>query len=215
MKNASHVFFDLDGTLSDSREGITKSMRYALQQVGVTAPSLQELEQYIGPPAHQTFEGMMSADKVDQALAAYRERYDAQGYGITENRLYDGIVETLTALRDAGKHMMVVTAKPHPISKRIVAHFGIDSFFEAVFGPEPGQKIADKSGLVAAALKQAHIDPQQAVMVGDRSHDVHGAGKNNVRCIGAGWGFGTKGELTQAGAVAIAQKPTDLLALLV
>lgn len=214
MKNASTLFFDLDGTLTDSREGITKTLSHALRTVGYEPPPLQALERYIGPPLHQTFSQLLPHDKVDPALAAYRYRYNEQGYGISENKLYDGIHEVLHQLCALGKKLYVVTAKAQPISGRIVDHFDLSRYMVKVFGPEPGQKIADKTGLVAAALAHAQTRPDDTIMIGDRHHDVDAALHNGVRCIGAGWGFGSADELLTAGAVTVAARPLDLLGLL-
>lgn len=214
MKNAPYLFFDLDGTLTDSREGITKTLSHALREVGHEPPPLRALERYIGPPLHQTFSQLLPHDKVEPALAAYRYRYNEQGYGISENKLYDGVHELMTKLCALGKRLYIVTAKAQPISRRIVDHFELNRYVVEIFAPGQGEKIADKTGLVAAALAHAQAKPDEAVMIGDRHHDVDAARHNHMRCIGAGWGFGSTDELLTAGAVTVATRPLDLLGLL-
>lgn len=214
MQNVDTLFFDLDGTLTDSREGITKSIRYALEQMGHPSPSLEELNRLIGPPLHYYFRDVLGEASVDAALAHYTQRYQTEGKGMIENFVYPDILSVLTKLQQQGKKLFVVTAKPRVPAEMIVKHFGLDRFFGCVYGPEPGHKLKDKSELVARALDCEKLNPNSTVMIGDRKHDILGASKNKVRSIGVCWGFGTKEELQEAGATAIIQKPNDLLGLL-
>ena len=212
----STVFLDLDGTLTDPKPGITRSIRHALHALGREAPDEDALTWCIGPPLHESFKKLLGdAALATRALALYRERFSE--IGLYENRVYDGVPEMLARLRNAGFRLCLATSKPHVFATRITAHFGLDKWLDQVFGSELDGTRADKTALLAHALARTAAVPERAVMLGDREHDIIGARNNGVAGIGALWGFGTRGELQAAGAARIAANPEDaanLIALL-
>ena len=214
MKNAQNILFDLDGTISDPKEGITKSIAYALQELGHAPPPLEELTTFIGPPLKKAFEEMLgSATQAEKAVALYRYRYAEQGRGMVENILYPSIPETLATLKNAEKRLFIATSKPHVIATKVVQHFGLFDLFVNIYGPELDGTRNDKGELIAHLLANENIAPEDAVMIGDRKHDIIGASKNGVSGIGVLWGYGSAEELQEAGATALCKTPEDLLNL--
>ena len=209
------IFLDLDGTLSDPREGITRSIAYALEKLGIAAPPLDELVFAIGPPLRPSLARLIGSDDpaaVEAAVAAYRERFGA--IGLFENSVYEGVPETLERLRGAGKTLYLATSKPRVYAERIVEHFGLARHFTALYGCELDGRMERKDEIVGHILATHGIAPQRAVMVGDRSHDVAGASAHAVAAIGAAWGYGGREELHNAGARWICERPADILAVL-
>lgn len=205
------VLLDLDGTLTDPRDGIVRSIRHALERLGAPCPPDASLVRYIGPPLHASFGELLGTDdraRMDEAVALYRERY--RPVGLFENAVYDGIPEALGALRAAGHRLVVCTAKPTEFAERILAHFGLRDAFEAVHGAELDGTRTDKAELMAWLLPRAGIDPADAVMVGDREHDVVAARANGVRAVGVLWGYGSAAELAAAGAHALVARPEEI-----
>lgn len=212
MKNVQNILFDLDGTISDPKEGITKSIAFALEKTGHIPPPLEELTGFIGPPLKDAFEEMLgSATQAEKAVALYRYRYTEQGRGMIENILYPSIPKTLAALKKAGKRLFIATSKPHIIATKVVQHFGLFDCFVKIYGPELDGTRSDKGELIAHLLASENISPQDAVMIGDRKHDIIGAAKNGVSSIGVLWGYGSAGELREAGASTLCKTPQDLL----
>ncbi len=205
------IFFDLDGTLTDPKPGITGSIRYALQKLEHPAiPSEDELTWCIGPPLRASFVKLLGGeDSADRAVSLYRERF--ADVGLFENRLYDGIADVLTALGASGYRMFVATSKPHVFADRIVDHFGLRPHFERVFGSELDGTRVDKGDLLEYALKQATVAPSNTLMIGDRSHDMIGAGKNGIKGIGVLYGYGSRDELIGAGAKHVCATPAEIL----
>ena len=208
----THLLFDLDGTLTDSQEGITRSVDYALRTVcGIETADLNTLTPYIGPPL---VDGFMENHGLDRATAArcrdaYRERY--ADIGLFENAVYPGIPEALTALRDAGCQLAVATSKPEVFAKKILAHFDLDRPFAVISGASMGGQISTKADVVAQTLARLGNPPvSDVLMIGDRRHDVLGAAACGVRTVGVLYGFGSREELTQAGAAALCETPGDL-----
>lgn len=215
LKNATTILFDLDGTLTDPKESIVNSLAHALRMVGHEVPPLESLTQYIGPPLSQNFRAILGdGGKVEQAVAHYRQRYDVEGKGMTECLLYPQIPQTLAALVADGKRLLVATSKPHPIASKIIRHFALEPYFDFVYGSELDGTRGDKGELIAYIVEREKLDPAATVMIGDRKHDIIGAAKNNIKGIGVCWGYGSREELTAAGAAALAAQPSDLLALL-
>jgi phosphoglycolate phosphatase len=206
---AKHVFFDLDGTLTDPKEGITKSIAYALNKLGITPPSLDDLEWCIGPPLHKSFQKMLGDEqKTKDAVAFYREYYSKTG--IFENSLYQGIVEALDTLGKSGRTLYVATSKPKCFADKIIDHFKLNSHFKVVYGSELDGTRSDKAELISFILNQENIVASDCVMIGDREHDLIGARKNQVRGIGVSWGYGSKAELTEAAAEVILGHPNEI-----
>jgi phosphoglycolate phosphatase len=193
------AFFDLDGTLTDPKVGITRSIQYALERLGFPVPSGDELVWCIGPPLHVSMKTLVGTDELARrAVELYRERFG--DIGLYENEPYAGIGETLSKVAASGRRLFVATSKPKVYADRIVEHFGLRRHFEHVFGSELDGTRTDKADLLAYALAEVKIDPLRAIMVGDRSHDVIGARKNGMTAVGVLYGYGSLAELTDAGA---------------
>jgi len=204
------IFFDLDGTLTDPKPGITRSIRYALQKLDhPVIPPEHELTWCIGPPLRSSFVKMLGEDSADRAVTLYRERFS--DIGLYENRVYDGVAEVLEALKNSGHRLFVATSKAHIYADRIIDHFGLRTYFGHVFGAELDGTRSDKSHLLEYALKQTATDPSKALMIGDRSHDMVGAGKNGIKGIGVLYGYGSREELTGAGARHLCATPAEIL----
>jgi phosphoglycolate phosphatase len=208
-----HVFFDLDGTLVDPRDGIVRSLQYALEAMGTASPDAASLERFIGPPLAGSFGhllGTANRERIQQAIAAYRVRFGAAG--IFENRVYEGIPGALLALQASGRSLWVVTSKPTVYSERIVEHQGLRRYFRKVHGSELSGGRADKAVLIRHVLETEGLSAREVLMVGDRSHDVLGARANDVACVAVGWGYGSPDELAAARANAIVGSPAELVA---
>jgi phosphoglycolate phosphatase len=205
------IYFDLDGTLTDPKPGITRSIQYALQRLDhPTMPTEDELTWCIGPPLRASFVRLLGAEtSADLAVSYYRERFS--DIGLYENGVYDGIGEVLTSLCASGHRLFVATSKPHVFAERIIDHFGLRDHFERVFGSELDGTRVDKSHLLEYALKQASVDPSKTLMIGDRSHDMVGAVNNGMKGIGVLYGYGSRDELLAAGAHHVCATPGAIL----
>jgi len=202
-----HIYFDLDGTLTDPFEGITKSILYALERLDAAPPNEEKLRDFIGPPLQVTFAELLGADQAGRALALYRERFADVGW--RENVPYEGIHEALEILQSAGNTLFVATTKPWIFAEKIVDHFAMGNYFTAVFGSELDGTRVDKSELLRWALPQ-NPTGRSATMVGDRRHDIIGALDNGMDALGVSYGYGSVEELTSSGAGQIVHTPSDL-----
>jgi phosphoglycolate phosphatase len=205
------ILFDLDGTLTDPREGITRCIAHALEGMGREAPPLHELHFAIGPPLRASFARLLGdAERagVERAVALYRERF--ADVGLFENAPYEGIAETLAALRASGARLFVATSKPLVYAERIVRHFGLDPHFEAVHGCELDGTREDKRDLLAHLLPHHGLAAARTVMVGDRGADMVAARHHGLRAVGALWGYGSREELVEAGAHVLCEGPREL-----
>lgn len=200
------IFFDLDGTLSDPFAGISRSIVYALERLGEDAPDEAVLRSFIGPPLLASFESLLGSERAKEALDYYRERFGDVGW--QENRPYDGIRELLESLTAKDRKLYVATSKPHVFARKIVEHFGLSDYFSTVFGSELDGRNAEKTALLKFALLETGAT--NAVMVGDREHDVIGALENGLSVIGVTWGYGSEEELRAAGAEQIVTSPGAL-----
>ena len=211
-----YILFDLDGTLTDSSEGITKSVQYALDKMGIHEPDLKPLERFIGPPLYDEFRRSYGFDDAEakQAIDFYRERFGVVGW--KENLLYDGIPELLKALTEAGKILSTASSKPAFFIDKIVKYFDIAQFFTVVAGATLDGSIGTKTQVVQQALERLNVqDRSQAVLIGDRLHDAEGARACGIDCIGVTFGFGSREELESAGANHVVDRVDELLPLLV
>lgn len=214
--NFEYILFDLDGTITDSGEGITKSVLYALKSFGIKVDNLKDLNKFIGPPLKDSFKRFydFSDEKAELGLKKYREYYEDKG--IYENKLYDGIVDILEVLKKNGKKIVLATSKPEVYAKQILKYFNIDEYFSFVAGADFEETRVKKGEVIKYALEEAKIsDLTKVVMVGDREHDIIGAKENNIKSIGVLFGFGDVIELTQARADFIAKNPGELLRILI
>lgn len=203
------IFLDLDGTLIDPREGVTRSIQHALRELGAEVPTQDELTWCIGPPLWGSFEVLLGpgAD-LDEAVHLYRERFIAEG--MFEADLYDGVGEMLDALGGSGAALWIATSKPHAYARTIIEHFGISAHVEGLFGSELDGTNSDKTDLLAHALGETGSDPARCLMLGDRRFDIEGAHNNDIFAVGALWGYGEDGELHRAEADALAGHPDDV-----
>ena len=208
------IFFDLDGTLTDSGPGILASVAYALRKLGVEPPEPEKLRPFIGPPLLWSFGHYygFDQDKSREAVRLYREYFTAGG--MFENSVYPGIPETLERLRAAGFRLAVATSKPELFSRQIITHFGLDKYFEAVCGAAMDETRTEKADVIRYALETLGATAGESLMVGDREHDVLGAKAVGLPCLGALWGYGSREELTNAGAAALAETPEEMAELI-
>jgi phosphoglycolate phosphatase len=207
------LLFDLDGTLTDSRPGIVRSMRHALERLAAPCPGDEALALHIGGPLRAAFASLLGAADaplVERALALYRERY--AGVGLYESRVYPGIPEALAGL--AGHcRLVVATQKDARLAEAIVEHFGLVRHLGGVYGTDGG-RVEDKRQVIAHLLQAERAAPAAALMIGDRAHDVQAAGASGVRTLGVLWGYGSAAELAGAGAAALCESPAALGACL-
>lgn len=206
-----NLFFDLDGTLSDPSEGITRSVQHALERLNRPYPSKDELKHYIGPPLRWTFPRLLGTDDrdlVETAITYYRERYET--VGLFENEVYPGIPELLARLQSEGFPLYVVTSKPTVYADRILRHFGLDRFFLEVYGPELDGRFDEKRELVGFILHERCLDPRGTVMIGDRARDVESGKAHGTLTLGVTYGFGSEAEITAAGPDAIGHHPDHI-----
>ncbi|MBE6661687.1 MAG: HAD family hydrolase [Ruminococcaceae bacterium] len=212
MKN---IFFDLDGTLTDPAQGITNSVAYALSKFGIEVADRSELYRFIGPPLVPAFMEYYGFSKEDaeRALVLYREYFAPTG--IFENAVIEGIPEMLSALKASGKRLFVATSKPEEFAKRILEHFALDGYFDGIYGSTMDETRNTKDAVIAYALIESGADKDDTVMVGDRHHDIDGAKKNAMRSVGVLFGYGSREELTQAGADAIVETVDELQQILI
>ncbi|MFN8225106.1 MAG: HAD-IA family hydrolase [Mycobacterium sp.] len=181
------VLFDLDGTLTDSAEGVVASFRHALGELGAPVPEGDLVSRIVGPPMHVTMADLVG-DRAGEAMTAYRADYTTRGWAM--NRTFDGVPELLADLRSAGVRLAVATSKSEPIARRILEHFGLDGFFEVIAGASPDGVRSAKADVVAHALAQLTPLPTRVLMVGDRSHDVEGAAQHGIDTVVVDWGYG-------------------------
>ncbi len=210
----SAICFDLDGTLTDPKEGIVGSIRYALEKLGHEVSSNDDdLTWCIGPPLLGSFEKLVGdKQEAEQALVLYRERFGE--IGLFENEVYPGIREVLQSLVDNNRRLLVATSKPTVYAERILRHFELIDYFETVFGSELDGTRADKTDLLAWVVTQANVEPSTTMMIGDRRHDVVGAKNNGIGTIGVLYGYGDRDELVGAGADHLCDVPGELLGTL-
>jgi len=208
----SVVLFDLDGTLTASGPGITRSVTAALSEL--QRPLLDEaaLLRFIGPPLLDGFREIAGLDEATalDAMVAYRRHFAE--HGIVGNAVYPGVPDLLRGLVDTGRRLAVTTSKPRPYAVPIIEHFALAEYFEAVCAPAIDGDGTDKGAVVGQALALLGVESDDVVLVGDRSHDVVGAKENGIRCIGVLWGYGSREEL--AGADALAADVDELASLL-
>ena len=205
------VLFDLDGTLTDPKIGITTCIQYALHQLDYESPETEQLLWCIGPPLTVSFAKLLQTnDKalIDRAITLYRDRFAT--VGLFENSLYPQIPETLKSIRAAGYHTYIATSKPHVFAKRIIEHFALTSLFDGIYGSELDGTRSDKAELIRHIILSENLNPTKTVMVGDRSHDAIGAKKNQLLAIGVTYGYGTEEELKLHGVDLIANSPKEI-----
>ena len=207
-----YILFDLDGTLTDSSQGITRCVKYALEKLGYEIPSEDMLLKFIGPPLQWGFEHVigMEPGEAERATTVFRERYDTKG--LFENTPYQGITDVLKALTEGGFVMAVATGKPEPTAKRVIEHFGLDVYFSEICGSTYDGSRRTKDTIIEETIRRLGIPEQERgsiLMVGDRMHDMIGAAKCRIRSLGVYYGFADKGELEANGADFIINEVKD------
>ena len=202
------IFFDLDGTLTDPKEGITRSIQYSLKRLGFPVPEIDELTWCIGPPLQESFATMVGPENVDRGIEVFRERFADIGW--RENYPYKGVVEMLSQLQQDGYPLHVATSKPLVYADQIIKHFDLAPFFLNVFGSELDGTLSNKRELLSYAKSEVGL-VGSGIMVGDRSHDMIGAVGNQLSGIGVTYGYGSASELNEAGAMRLANHPKEIV----
>lgn len=207
------ILFDLDGTLTESGEGITKSVQYALEKIGKPEPDLEKLRVFVGPPLLEQFMKYSDLDEetARQAVAYYRERYSVTG--IYENRVYPGIREMLEELQRKGYLLAVASSKPEHFVKTVLEYFGLTEYFHEIVGSEMDGNRTRKSQVIEETLKRLNLSEhrEQVLMVGDKEHDVLGAREAGLKCVAVSYGYGTREELEASRPLQIVDTAEELL----
>ncbi|HEL1633214.1 TPA: HAD family hydrolase [Streptococcus suis] len=204
------ILFDLDGTLTDSGQGILNSVAYALEKMGIEEPDTANLNRFIGPPLYESFSRFyqLSPEDTQSAVDAFRVYFKEKG--MFENQLYPGIIPLLEELRTAGKTLVIATSKPEIFAKQILEHFGIAHYFDVIAGASLDSSRISKADVIGYAINQLEAFPKHAVMIGDREHDIEGACRHQLPAIGVLYGYGSKQEFEKAGATMIVETVQDL-----
>lgn len=206
-----HILLDLDGTLTDPKEGITKSIAFALSRFEIAVPDEHRLIECIGPPLSASFEQLLpepTTERINEAIAHYRTRFTTQG--IFENTVYPGIPDALENLVSQGAILHLATSKPQVFAQQILEYFELDKPFTSINGSELDGTRSHKAELISYILAQQSIEPSQAIMIGDRSYDIIGAIANDVKTAGVLWGYGSRAELEKAKAAQLLETPDYL-----
>lgn len=206
------IFFDLDGTLTDSGEGIINSVVMTLEHYGLPVPSHEVLREFVGPPLDQSFvKHGVPADKALEAVEVFRSRYNT--VGVYENYPYPGVRALLESLQAQGHRLFVATSKPETTAILVLKHFDLFRYFELVCGATADSSRVEKADVIAYLKTQRGIT-EEILMVGDTAFDVLGAASHGIPTIGVSWGYGKVADMQNAGAVAIANTAEELIALL-
>lgn len=206
-----YILFDLDGTLTDPGLGITRSVQYALKTYGIEEPDRTKLYPFVGPPLKDSFIRYygFSEKQAMEAIGRYREYFTAKG--MFENEVYDGIPRMLSLLKEARAELAVATSKPEEFSVQILRHFELYRYFDCVCGASMDETRVKKGEVIGYTLETMGVnDPRQALMVGDREHDILGARENGLDCVGVLYGYGDREELEKAGAYRIVETVGEL-----
>lgn len=209
-----YLLFDLDGTLTDSQEGLFKSFQHALLHFGIDEQNPENLKRFIGPPAHYAFcefYGFSESDAI-KAIEVFRERFSVKG--IYENKLYPGIFDMLKSLKESGKVIALATAKPEKFAKTVIEYFDIAQFFDCVVGTSMDNTDHSKTSILNKVLKEINADKASSVMIGDRKFDIEAAKECGILSIGADYGYAPEGELKACGADFVVDSVDELHKLL-
>lgn len=209
-----YILFDLDGTILNTRDGIVTCIQKALARVGIEVTDLTLLERHIGPPLKEGFEFFysMTSDMADVAVQEYRKEY--KQIGLKGTTLYGGIEQCLQTLKQQGYHLIVATSKPEKVAKEFLHYFKLDHYFDDICGSteDGAMPRLTKADVIQYCILHNHIPPDaDIIMVGDRKHDVEGAKRCNIPCIGVLYGFGSEEELMRAGAIYVVEHPMALV----
>ena len=211
LDSVKNVLFDLDGTLTDPVEGMTRCFHYALEHLSAPLLTRAELQLHIGPPLRTTFSQILKTKDallVERAVTLYRERFSE--VGMFENEVYQGVPEMLASLRASSKRLFVATSKVEIYTHRILEHFGLADYFDGVYGSHPDGRFDNKADLIGHLLRSESLRAEETLMVGDRKYDVTGARENNCFAAGVTYGYGSESELIEAGADCICHSPPEV-----
>jgi phosphoglycolate phosphatase len=206
-----YVFFDLDGTLVDTREGIFKSLIHVLESYDIEIPPDEDLIRQIGPPLHEAFSELLDTsdeDEISLAIDIYRRRYSSRG--LYQSSPYPGIEELLRKVRENGLTAFVLTAKMEAYAKKILDHYGLSQYFVRIYGSRPDGSLENKSELISYVLEKEKISPADAVMIGDREYDITGAKDNGFPAVAVTYGYGSREEIAEAGPARTCDDTTSL-----
>lgn len=216
MKNKDYLLFDLDGTLTDPKEGITKAVQYALKHYGIQVDDLDSLCPFIGPPLKDSFQKYYDFPEAQakEAIQVYREYFSVKGW--SQNKVFPGIPEMLGELKAAGKKLYLATSKPEVFAKQILKHFGITSYFEFIGGADLEETRVRKGDVIGYVLENCGLSnkKEKILMVGDREHDVLGAREQGIECVGVLFGYGDRAEMEACHAAYIAESINELRKML-
>jgi phosphoglycolate phosphatase len=199
LKNYKHLLFDLDGTLTDSEEGIINALKYALDKAGITDNDTDKLRSFIGSSLLKTLQKVygISKDRAEEIASDYRSYYSEKG--MYENRVYPGIPELLSDLKKAGKRLIVATSKRTTGARQVLDIFNLNEYFDLVVGGSPDGKISEKTDVIRHVFSKTGNDiKNSAVMIGDRKFDILGAHENGIDSIAVMYGYATKKEIDEA-----------------
>lgn len=213
-RKLQNILFDLDGTLTDPKEGITKCIQYALNKFDIQVDHLDSLIPYIGPPLYDSFTQFQgfTEEQTLQAIAFYRERFST--VGLFENRVFEGIPQMLEQLTNQGYTLYVATSKPTVFAVQILEHYKLDHYFKHIGGSNLDGTRSKKQEVIEFVLGQNGILPEEALMIGDREHDIIGAKACGVESIGVTFGYGSEDELKRAGADHIAYRVEEIAGII-
>lgn len=205
-----NVLFDLDGTLTNPKEGITNSVVYALKHYGIIVENKEELVPFIGPPLYDSFMKYYGFDrkKAEEAVEVYREYF--RPYGIFENFTYQGIEDMLSSLKEIGYTLLIASSKPEEFVRQITNKFQLEKYFDDQVGSTMDGTLIKKADVINEAIRRLDLNKAETVMVGDKSHDISGAKTAGIDAIGVRWGFASEGELESAEPVFIAENVAEL-----
>ena len=193
--NPDTILFDLDGTLTDPKEGIVNSILYALDRLGIHENSVDELDSFIGPPLRESFAARynLSNEHADKAVNIYREYFSVKG--LFENKLYPGVSELLESLSSQKYTLFVATSKPTLFARQILRHFDLEKYFHDIIGSNLDNSRTDKTEIISHVVSLHSLNINRCIMVGDRKHDMIGAKNNSMQTIGVTYGYGSLQEL--------------------
>ena len=208
-----NILFDLDGTLTDPKEGIIRCMQYAMENLCLECPPPEELHIHIGPPIRNALSIIMKTEDdvlIEEALRIFRVRFAE--VGLFENEVFAGVPEMLAALRESNHRLFVATSKPLVFSERILARFGLSEYFDGIYGSQLDGTLDNKGELIGHVITSASLARDETLMVGDRMYDILGAKKNNCLSLGVTYGYGSEEELRNAGADLLCSSPPEIAA---
>jgi phosphoglycolate phosphatase len=195
INNIENIFFDLDGTLTDSKKGIINSLLFALKQLNIEEHSINELDTFIGPPLRTSFKTRynLSDDIAEKAIDFYREYFSEKG--IFENELYSGVEDLLKSLFEKKYHLFLATSKPTFFADKVLVHFNIKKYFTGILGTKSDNFQIDKTEIISQLVSAYSLNPSNSVMIGDREHDITGGKNNSMKTIAVLYGYGSRAEL--------------------